>query len=78
MKIEKPLLTKITVRGDAVTETIPTDVIYRKTVWGLMGVVWDAENAEFICTYEQTDVDPVVSNELTGQVQEIDNVLYFK
>lgn len=74
MKVDRELLTKISVRGDAMTEIIPTDVIYKSIVWGLMGVVWDAENAEFICTYEKTDTEPA---EPTDTVQEIDETLYF-
>lgn len=74
MIVERELLTKITVRGDALTETIPTDVIYKGIVWGLIGVVWDSENAEFVCTYEKTDTEPA---DPIDTVQEIDNMLYF-
>lgn len=74
MKLDINFLTKITVRGDAMTEMIPTDVVYGEIVWGLIGVVWDAENAEFICTYEKTDVEP---GDPTDTIKEINETLYF-
>lgn len=75
MVVDRDLLTKISVRGDALTEIIPTDVIYKNIVWGLMGAVWDAEHAVFVCTYEKTDTEPA---EPKDNVQEIDDELWFK
>ena len=74
MKLDIDFLTKITVRGNALTEMIPTDVVYREIVWGLIGVVWNAETAEFICTYEKTDTEP---GDPTDTIKEINEILYF-
>lgn len=75
MAIDINGLTKISVRGDGFTEVIPTDVVYKGIVWGLIGAIWDAENAEFIGTYERTDTEPA---DPTDTVQEIEEKLYFK